>query len=432
MTLSKRGQNLRTPVPEMAYLEALWEAFGNLWHPRENPNGVVQLAVAENVRTWAELEPPMRETVCRKGFADFVPHYGDFQGHDRCREAMLRFLRRHVFLHNGNPVSEDEWKITADHLLLTNGCGPALEHLTFALCDPGDVILTPAPIYAGFLMDVGGRAQARLITVPMDTDLPYRLDLDALDQATDDARATGRRVRALLLSQPYNPIGVCLSAEEMEQAVAWCRRNHLHLISDEIYAASVFAPGVHHTSAVAFAASDPEWATSHLHVLYGLSKDFGLSGFRVGVIYSAGTELHEALDRLAYFCGCSSLPQYLITGVLNDDRFVEAYVNRNRKMLLRVYETVAGAADRIGIPYLPADSGFFVWIDLRRWLREPTPEGEQELWSMLVKEAGVILTPGLSCHAREPGMFRLCFAAVPEGGVEVGMTRIHESLAQRS
>ena len=47
---------------------------------------------------------------------------------------------------------------------------------------------------------------------------------------------------------------------------------------------------------------------------------------------------------------------------------------------------------------------------------------------MLVNEAGVILTPGLSCRASEPGMFRLCFAAVPEGGVEVGMKRIERAL----
>jgi 1-aminocyclopropane-1-carboxylate synthase len=237
-------------------------------------------------------------------------------------------------------------------------------------------------------------------------------------------------VRALLLSQPYNPIGVCLPAEEMGRAVDWCRSNRLHLISDEIYAASVFASGVQHTSALAFAAGDPEWAASHLHILYGLSKDFGLSGFRVGVIYSSSPELHEALDRLAYFCGCSSLPQYLITEVLGDDRFVDAYVEQNRKRLRRIYETVARTANRIGIPHVPADSGFFVWIDLRRWLREPTPEGEHELWLRLVNEAGVILTPGLSCRASEPGMFRLCFAAVPEGGVEIGMERIERALAQ--
>jgi aspartate/methionine/tyrosine aminotransferase len=416
----------------MEYVAALQEVIEDRWHPTGNPGGVIQFAVAENVHTWAELEGPMREVVSRFGFADFVPHYGDCRGAETCREAVLRYLRRYVFVRDGMPIPDSDWLFSADHLLVTNGCGPALEHLTFTLCDPGDAILTPAPIYAGFLMDVGRRAQARLVTVPMDTGLPYGLDLAALDRACDDARTDGRRVRALLLSQPYNPIGVCLSVREVERAVQWCRDKGIHLISDEIYAASVFAPEVRHTSAMAFAAANRQWASEKLHILYGLSKDFGLSGFRVGIIYSSSAQLHEALDRLTYFCGCSSLPQNLLTTLLNDDGFVDGYVERNRYLLRRLYQTVASTADRIGIPYVPADSGFFVWIDLRPWLREPTPAGEQDLWARLVEEARVVLTPGLSCRAAEPGMFRLCFAAVPEGGIEVGMKRIEDFLARQT
>jgi aspartate/methionine/tyrosine aminotransferase len=431
VTLSERGEALRAPLPEMEYVAALGDIAGNLWHPVRNPDGVVQLAVAENVHTWADLEPLCRETVAKDGFAPFVPHYGDFRGNERCREMILRFLRRYVFVSEGMPLAGHAQDLSIDHMLLTNGCGPALEHVTFALCDPGDVILTPAPIYAGFLMDVGHRAQAKLVTVPMGIESPYRLDLGELDRARHKAQSAGQRVRGLLLSQPYNPVGMCLSVEEVRKAVRWCRDHGLHLISDEIYAASVFGAGMRHTSAIAFAADDPPWADSFLHILYGFSKDFGLSGFRVGLIYTSSALLHEALDRATYFCGCSSLPQYLITAVLSDDDFVDGYVDRNRRRLGRLYQTVVASAAGIGIPHIAADSGFFVWLDLRRWLPESTPAGERALWSMLVADAGVVLTPGLSCHASEPGMFRLCFAAVPEGGLEVAFERIGKVL-QRS
>ena len=430
MTLSERGKAFLTPGPEMEYLASLERVEGNLWHPVANPEGVVQLAVAENLHTWEELRRPMQEAIAKDGFADFVPYYGDFRGNNRCREAILRFLRRHVFLKNGAPLDDGAWGFSVDHLLVTNGCGPALEHLTFALCDPGDVILTPAPIYPGFLTDVGARAQSRLVTVASSGTGPYLLDVAALDRARVSAQSAGLRVRALLLSQPYNPIGVCLSADEVERAVAYCRQNGLHLISDEIYAASVYAPGVRHTSAMAFASMDPGWAGSFLHILHGFSKDFGLSGFRVGVIYSPSVQLHEALDRLTYFCGCSSLPQQLITALLSDEDFVDGYVRRNCGRLHRLYQKVAGAADRIGIPYIHADSGFFVWLDLRQWLPEPTPAGEHELWLTLLKKGGVVLTPGLACRASEPGMFRLCFAAAPEGGIEIAMERIGRTLVE--
>jgi aspartate/methionine/tyrosine aminotransferase len=432
MTLSQRGASLAAPLPEMDYISAFTRVMDNLWHPTRNPDGIVQFAVAENVHTWATLEPSMRLHVADQGFDESVPHYGDFSGHPRFRAALLQFMRRHVFADRGTPLPDDAIACTPDHILVTNGCGPALEHLTFALCDPGDAILTAAPIYAGFLMDVGRRAQARLLAAPMDPDRGFRLDTEVLDAALAEARASNVRVRALLLCQPFNPIGRCLEHEEVEQAVHWCERHELHLISDEIYAASVFAPEASFTSAMAFASRRADWATSHLHIIYGMSKDFGLSGFRVGVICTQSPELHEALDGVSYFCGCSSLPQYLLTALLEDQARVDAYLADNRQRLHRLYRSIAGGADAFGIPYVPADSGFFVWLDLRRWLAEPTPAAENELWTALLDGARVFLTPGLSCRAPAPGMFRLCFAAAPAGATEVGMQRIGRFLQARA
>lgn len=57
-----------------------------------------------------------------------------------------------------------------------------------------------------------------------------------------------------------------------------------------MYAACVFNPQKPYKSAYGIAnqlSSLPEeWTTNYVHLLYGLSKDFCMSGFRVGVLYT--------------------------------------------------------------------------------------------------------------------------------------------------
>lgn len=60
----------------------------------------------------------------------------------------------------------------------------------------------------------------------------------------------------------------------------------------------------------------------------------------------------------------------------------------------------------------------------RRWLQEPTWEGEAALWKGVCDSCRVILTPGKPCHAPAPGFFRLCFAWVPRQALADAVGRL--------
>ena len=85
---------------------------------------------------------------------------------------------------------------------------------------------------------------------------------------------------------------------------------------------------------------------------------------------------------------------------------------------------VTARLDALGIPYLPADAGFFVVCDLRGFLTAPTSEAEHALWRRFVDEANVNITPGSACRIAEPGFFRLCYAAVPREAIDVAFDRL--------
>lgn len=67
-----------------------------------------------------------------------------------------------------------------------------------------------------------------------------------------------------------------------------------------------------------------------------------------------------------------------------------------------------------------------LWIppSCRKWLPKQGWEGEAALWQRICDEARVVVTTGHSCHAAEPGYFRVCFAWVPAEALVVAATRL--------
>jgi histidinol-phosphate/aromatic aminotransferase/cobyric acid decarboxylase-like protein len=49
----------------------------------------------------------------------------------------------------------------------------------------------------------------------------------------------------------------------------------------------------------------PELPPSSLHIMYGLSKDFGLAGARVGVLHTLNANVRSAVASLTHFCEVS-------------------------------------------------------------------------------------------------------------------------------
>jgi 1-aminocyclopropane-1-carboxylate synthase len=69
----------------------------------------------------------------------------------------------------------------------------------------------------------------------------------------------------------------------------------------------------------------------------------------------------------------------------------------------------------------------FVWIDLRKWLAEPTIHSEHAIWRKLFSQGRVSIFPGSIFQCAEPGWFRLCHA-IDELDLREGIARIGTTL----
>lgn len=161
-----------------------------------------------------------------------------------------------------------------------------------------------------------------------------------------------------------------------------------------------------------------------VHQLWALSKDFGASGLRIATVYSQNETFLEALGNLNIFSGISQPMQAMTAELLIDDTFVDAFLEESRQRLLHSYEICVLKLEEMVIPYIPADAGIFVYIDLSSLLPEKTFEGEARLCNVITEYARIVLTPGESQRERTPGMFRLCYAWVSPQVLEIAMERL--------
>lgn len=256
----------------------------------------------------------------------------------------------------------------------------------------------------------------------------YKLTLENLNATLETAKKCGENVRALLLTSPHNPLGTLYTKEELIQFHAWCVENSLHLICDEIYALSVYKPG---ETFVSILEAVPDLG-SNVHVVYGMSKDFSMSGFRVGCLYTLNEGVRQAFSNLGYFHGVSNDTQFCLGTMLMDEDFVDTYLEQNKKRLLENYRALTKALDKIKVPYVKASAGLFLWLDLTFYVKKITSktkpcDSNDHFEQVLMKkfyDAGVFLTPGTAFHGKEPGYFRLCFAWVDVASLHVAVERM--------
>jgi aspartate/methionine/tyrosine aminotransferase len=375
------------------------------WSP-DNPDGYIDVGTAENRLVFDLLEPKL--TGPRRLTAEDT-QYQELAGSPSFRAELARFLAR-----------LQDVDVDPGDLVVLAGAGPALEMLAYALCDPGEGIVVPAPYFAG--VDFAFSARAGVEVVPAWPETSFALTAASVERAIADA---DRPIRAVALLSPSNPLGRTYDEPTLRAVAEVVATHDLHLISDEIYAGSVHGP-VDFVSTARLAPS--VLPVDRLHTVWGFAKDFGLSGFRVGVLHTRSAEVRDIAQRLGRLSTPSSDTQALLRDLLADTAWTDAFLTESRARLGTAYRRTTEALDAAGIAYLPATAGVFVYLDLRSFLLEPTFEAERALADRIFTEARLHLTPGAAFHTPLPGHFRLCFATDPPA-VQTAITRLTHLLA---
>ncbi len=427
-SLSQRGTSGNKSVLRVD-MNAYFEAIQNIYHPQHNPEGTFPLNVAENKLTWHLLSSKIQKITRSEDIPDWVAAYTSGKGDFRFRAAVAQFMTRFL----------TKCPIDPNRLACSAGAASVIEMTAFDLCDAGDVAAFPAPAYPVYKQDIQNIPQVERYDIithhyPMSIKNGFLLDIIHLEQTLAALKDKGKTWRMLVLTHPDNPTGNIYTYEQLLKITDWCLKHQIHLVVNEIYGLSLIDtqhPAICEDYGatipfVSFAQIMEQYQSDYLHLWYAFSKDFGVSGFRVGLVYSYNTSFLKAYENLNYTHLVSNYAQWLLQRILEDDDFIQHYITENQRLLTESYASVVRTLKRLNIPYTPARGSLFVWLDLSFYLAANTQSAEDEFWLKCYNETGILLTPGQGFGHTKKGLFRLVHTCFATAELEVAMQRLEQ------
>ena len=173
----------------------------------------------------------------------------DFPSPPAAQEAILRRAAHPTFGYTG--VEADDWQALSGFWKRRHGLEIGQEELTMlpcvvtgiklailALTQPGEGVIIQSPVYGPFRMSVEATGR-RLCDAPLmrRADGGYDMDLAAVEEQLQQG------AKLMVLCSPHNPASRAWTRDELTALVELLRRYNVPLVSDEIHADFVYAPG---------------------------------------------------------------------------------------------------------------------------------------------------------------------------------------------
>lgn len=275
----------------------------------------------------------------------------------------------------------------ASEVLVTTGATEALAASLLALVRPGDEVLTLAPFYdayAAVIALAGGVHR----TVPIRRESVEDAGADEADGPRarlhvdpEELRAAiTDRTRVVLVNSPHNPTGMVLDARTLQVVVDAAAEHDAFVLTDEVYEHLVFE-GEHVPVASLPGARERTISVG------SAGKTLSVTGWKIGWVTAPAPILEAVTGVKQWLTYASGTPFQgaVARGLAMADEDFAAIAEdlRERRDLL------VTALDRIGLPLVVAESGYFVLADL-------APLGAHdaaELCDRLPAEAGVAAIP---------------------------------------
>ncbi|MBP1634444.1 MAG: Aminotransferase [Acidobacteria bacterium] len=299
------------------------------------------------------------------------------------------------------------------NVIVTSGAKQAIFNALFAILDAGDEVVLLAPYWVSYPEMVKMCRAVPVVVTPEGGGLePTIGQVEA---------AITPRTRAVVVNSPNNPSGMVFPAGLAGGIVRMCEERGIHAIMDDIYHKLVF-DGV--TAPSCYDYTDRDTDDSHLIVINGVAKTYGMTGFRIGWAI-AGREIVGAMATMqSQTTSCvSSLCQVAAEGaLLGPQDEVEALrlgMEHNR-------DVIVGELRKLpGVRVIEPKGTFYCFPDFSACMRPGIAANSFELSMFLLNKARVVTVPGLDFGLE--GHLRLSYAGSTADVLE-GMRRIRWAL----
>jgi aspartate aminotransferase len=327
--------------------------------------------------------------------------YTPTDGLPSLKKAIIRYTEEHY-----NRL------VAPENVIVSTGAKQCLYNVLFSIINPQDEVLLLAPHWVSYPEMVKMVYGIPVVVTPEDGTFHPRME--------DIERVITSYTKAIIINSPNNPSGIVFSEDFIAQVVGFCERKGIYLIMDDIYHKLVFDGK---RTPIAYQYTDKDLENSRLIVVNGVSKLYGMTGFRLGWVV-APRKLVEVMINIQSQI-TSNVPvvsqaaaEGALTGVQSVVESLRLTIQNNRDVMMQELNTFNGI--RVTKP----EGTFYCLPDFRAY-----NEDSMELAEFLLNKALVVTVPGIAFGME--GHLRLSYAGSVKDITE-GIERIKWALDPES
>jgi len=272
--------------------------------------------------------------------------------------------------------------------VVTIGSKEGLSHLIYAMVEPGDLALTPAPAYPIHPYSVilaGGDVRS----------IPIGEDADFFKNMEDAYKSTWPRPKILIINFPHNPTTDCVELDFFQKVVNFAKENNIIVIHDFAYADLVFDDYKAPSFLQASGAKDVGVE------FFSLTKSYSMAGWRVGFCVG-NKEIVGALTSIKSYLDYGMFQPIQIASIIAL-RGPQDCVEEIKKTYEHRRNVLIQGLKNAGWNIKPPKATMFVWAEI--------PEAFKKMESLefskfLMREAGVAVSPGIGFGEGGEGFVR--------------------------
>lgn len=318
-------------------------------------------------------------------------HYSDSRGLPALRTKIAEVYRHEYGVH-ADPDTQ---------VLVSTGSKTCIYLALLALVEPGDEVLVQEPYWLSY------PAQVRLargvpVAVPHWTRPPGFREYFT------------PRTKVVILNNPNNPAGSVYSAESLRYLHDLCVEHGATLLVDEAY--SDFCLDGSFSSSGRL---DP--ALRNLVVVNSLSKNMGMSGWRLGYVLASEKVVADVLKLNQHIVTCAPtvLQQYCATYFDEIRGCVAPQIRAVVEKRNRLFDVMM----ELGLQAMAGASTFYFFVDVRA--AGMTSEAYAEA---LLREHAIAVVPGRYYGTSTDGYVRVGVGTEPEGRIVAALEVIRRTL----
>jgi aminotransferase len=291
-------------------------------------------------------------------------------------------------------------------ILLTAGSKIGIYYALLSLLEPGDEVLLLEPYWVSYT------EQVKLVgAVPVT--VPIGETIDGLEKFVTD------RTRAIIINNPQNPTGRNFSRSDINKIYELASEHDMWLISDEAYSDFVNEGD----EFISCGLVDTKFERTI--VVNSISKNFGISGWRIGYMISNKTVIDTALKITQHTMTCA--PTVLLMYL---DRYFDDILELTLPQIAALLSKRTDVETLIKLENLsiePGDSTFYFFVAI-----SPSRLTSIEFCDRLLADHGVVAVPGIGYGQSCDGYVRISIGTESTSRIQQGLRSIKNLILETS